>query len=727
MKLQRTWLGYIIWGLFSIILFSNIGFSAFTLTQSGTSDLGFFVTLGIVISVIFPGAFLIILSYRLFMRFLYSKIFSQEDDGGEHVFVEYIFLGLATFFAIFLRLMILIQTDELPLDADYYINLALSGSWHLSLNNATNGEVIYINFIHIIFQLLGEKIQLAIIVQMIMQVFACILTFFGVRKAFGKIAGWITFAILAFSPGCINWIIEFNPSFLFVFILEIYFFILFCIVRKVNAEKSFFDVLGLIILGLIASFLVYYDTIGIVAIICAILYLGCKKVSKDESEKTPNSFSKILTYILSFLGGIILFFLFIEKDNENVLSGFNSYLMQFVPGGEFRFDIPVANGANWDCLVLLLFVFIWFAAFIKEKSDHLLPMAFSVIYLFTIYVLGINKYPLDVIYGYLWAIMAGVGICSIHTFVLNEETVENVKQKRIAKREQRALKRSIEAGEKSIQLNTFNSENDISTPMPYSNDKKSYGIGKKTTDVSLDNTQETLSGSKQHELYETSKEISLTKDYEKKTSVMTENVSTETAYNSSNKTMVATVPTLPKTEDSHFVSERDILPPQFHSELDNRTDKVEVIKSSSPIRRGYRTPSKSTFSPEQLEQIRQHTKGEFDYHSREEMQHISDVNASNTELRKDFIHVIDENKIQTKIEPDKDVDRALNEIDAFNRGEITSKITVSEQNPIPKLIKNPLPGPKPHVPKELSFDYNPKEYEMDFDIIDLSGKDYYDI
>ena len=50
--------------------------------------------------------------------------------------------------------------------------------------------------------------------------------------------------------------------------------------------------------------------------------------------------------------------------------------------------------------------------------------------------------------------------------------------------------------------------------------------------------------------------------------------------------------------------------------------------------------------------------------------------------------------------------------------------TVKEK---PKMIKNPLPGPKPHVAKELSYDYIPKAGEMDYDIKDISDKDDYDI
>lgn len=43
------------------------------------------------------------------------------------------------------------------------------------------------------------------------------------------------------------------------------------------------------------------------------------------------------------------------------------------------------------------------------------------------------------------------------------------------------------------------------------------------------------------------------------------------------------------------------------------------------------------------------------------------------------------------------------------------------------MIKNPLPTPKPHVSKELDYDYIPTPAEMKFDIEDLQGREYFDI
>ena len=43
-----------------------------------------------------------------------------------------------------------------------------------------------------------------------------------------------------------------------------------------------------------------------------------------------------------------------------------------------------------------------------------------------------------------------------------------------------------------------------------------------------------------------------------------------------------------------------------------------------------------------------------------------------------------------------------------------------------KFIKNPLPGPKPHVKKEMNYDYDVPPDKMFFDI-DKPSRNYYDL
>lgn len=43
-----------------------------------------------------------------------------------------------------------------------------------------------------------------------------------------------------------------------------------------------------------------------------------------------------------------------------------------------------------------------------------------------------------------------------------------------------------------------------------------------------------------------------------------------------------------------------------------------------------------------------------------------------------------------------------------------------------KFIDNPLPGPKPHVKKEMTYDYDVPEDKMHFDI-EKPSNNFYDI
>ena len=51
----------------------------------------------------------------------------------------------------------------------------------------------------------------------------------------------------------------------------------------------------------------------------------------------------------------------------------------------------------------------------------------------------------------------------------------------------------------------------------------------------------------------------------------------------------------------------------------------------------------------------------------------------------------------------------------------------SESSNKVEMIHNPLPIPKRHTPVEFDFDIEPESKDMHFDIVDLTGKDYFDI
>ncbi len=54
-------------------------------------------------------------------------------------------------------------------------------------------------------------------------------------------------------------------------------------------------------------------------------------------------------------------------------------------------------------------------------------------------------------------------------------------------------------------------------------------------------------------------------------------------------------------------------------------------------------------------------------------------------------------------------------------------ILQGSENDSPNLIHNPYPTPQKHVAKQMDFDIQPPASQMHFDLVDMSGIDYFDL
>lgn len=103
-----------------------------------------------------------------------------------------------------------------------------------------------------------------------------------------------------------------------------------------------------------------------------------------------------------------------------------------------------------------------------------------------------------------------------------------------------------------------------------------------------------------------------------------------------------------------------------------------------------------------------------------ENKNVQNVNAQNI-IPVNNTDVQNNNPIQpmnNNVEVDKNISNiAGNSIDS-KKSDIPKEI---------KYIKNPLPTPKKHVSKEFEFDVVPADSDMHFDIVDLKGRDFFDI
>lgn len=757
MKIQKNWVGYIVWGLFSIVLFSNIGFCALKLVENGTSDFSLLVTMAISFTIVVLGSSLIIVLYKVFMKFLYHKIFvEQTDNSEENKFIIVILFVFSFLVSVIIRVIFLAAIGGEYTGDDTYYRLSMGVLTHSASGVNTNGAILYSEFLGFLFGIFGKKFQVGLISQCILQLISVFFTFMGVKKAFGKIPATITLLALAFLPGNFMAINTMDPALLFLAVFSLFFWILSLSVNEnyVKPPNRFVHFCSYVVLGLFSAFLCFYDISGIVSLFLAVAFLSYRKNANNENEtfeKKP--FNRMLLYFIAFVVGLFFLLFFVSFNGVVGFDSVKEFFVQFIPKKGFDFYLITPTALYWDCLAPLFFASIWFFAYLKSDSSNGIPFAFSILILFVFSVLRFDIYSYDLLYNLLWAVLAGIGFKSILVFNPNLILQEKNKNDKKSRREQKELKRSIEAGEKTIQLNV-NEKKPVLTDLHMEDTIKNYGIGRKES-IPMPGQVPPVSTSLPEEApKETLKNVPDESEVLAKTQMaQVPLLSKDMIPSQVNKTASVVTPMNSDHVQNNKNSEERVKTELLSSDKtqDNSIVQNNIVKHPSPMRRGYRTPSKSTFSPEELERIRQHTNGEFAYHTKEEMMKVSSSVKQEPVLKNNFINVIPDSREENVVNSNDNTNSSsVNSVeknteiqqDTVAKTQSGDMQTHTDNNAIaslppllkdkfteekPKLIKNPLPGPKPHVSRELTYDYNPKENEMDYDIKDLSGKDYYDL
>ena len=107
---------------------------------------------------------------------------------------------------------------------------------------------------------------------------------------------------------------------------------------------------------------------------------------------------------------------------------------------------------------------------------------------------------------------------------------------------------------------------------------------------------------------------------------------------------------------------------------------------------------------------------------------VTNNNIDKTDIAASANLKIDIPKINDVVSNGNNTDSKINTKDRDSKDSKDSKDNITKTIPvIVEPIKNPLPVPKKHIPRELNFDIEPAPNMMKFDLVDMKGKDYFDI
>ncbi len=609
MKLTKTWLSYIIWGIFSIIFFTNIGIAAIEIgIQNETTD--FLMPIVILYGGTIAGILLFVGAYKLIEKYMLPKMKSDGETPVLKGAGEWLAFAVVIFVAIAVRAIAIISAGGQLTGATEFYEYAIGNTASVEFAVHNNATYVYCGFLGFLLSFLGHFPAAAMSVQAGIQVITIIAIFFTIKKALGRVPAWIAVVLMSFLPGSFFAVRMCTPDSFLTMLFAFYMLALVYLGQanreqkiRISAHSVFY-----LLMGIFAAFLTYLDWTGLLAFVIGIVVLIQYK-NEDAWLKIQKPFLQVLWFSMAYVLTTVLMLWFLSTGGmESGPAAVMGFLNTLIPSGGLNLMIMSPHKGQWDTLILFIFSGLWFVGFLRTKQDKAFPYAFVIVFLTIASFVGVGAYDYAWFASYLWIMLATIGVTSINDFRKTErdvEVAEKTKETNAKRKAERERKRAEAAGEKSIRLDDIHetkNKNVSSTDKTgrtgavsarnssvtstqsdaysESSTKKSYGIGRKAETPAVEEVA-------------SNKEITTTTE--------------ETPIIAAAPVAVASAYASASTEEKYSVVKKVDRPPLGMPASLTPMQPQYGYSSGSRSRRSLRSPSKSTFTPEDLERISRYT------------------------------------------------------------------------------------------------------------------------
>lgn len=322
---------------------------------------------------------------------------------------------------------VLSEAEEIS--GNLYLQAALVGEGR-EIPQITHGIVyLYLQLLHLVFFLLGNKPMAAIVLQMVLYYMGILTLYAGVRRLSGMLPAAVMLFFVCQSPHVVQEAVTPSPQALYLLCYGVAFWIVAGRVRSTGRSLM----LNLIA-GLAAAGMVYLDVTGFTLLL--ILAAGTLMKGFRPGDKWTD---KIIALAQSLVAAAVFFLLLAFLDagssQKSVMEIISAWGRIYMPG-EFR--IPFADLSavceGWDNVAFILMSTGIFSFWCYRKTEKLSVWVPSALATFLAAAFGVFSREMD---GSLWVrlivyILSGVGIAQ---YFGQSERIVNV-QKKHAKNEQ---------------------------------------------------------------------------------------------------------------------------------------------------------------------------------------------------------------------------------------------------------------------------------------------------
>ncbi len=492
-------------------------------------------------------------------------------------------------------------------------------------------------------------------------------TYFALKRSLRLRYGLLAFALIAFLPYSINSTMNLSPDVLLAFLFAGYIYYLFRI-NDLNVRGKIeenYHVLYIVGLGVLSGFIAMCDILGISLLLVTVCSLVMVYNRESFLNFQKRSF-QVPVYTGSFFVALLVFLFFIPNNGLKNMTNIFNYIFSFDPKGlSLSYTAPMEG--RFEGIALFVFAAIAIFAFIRNEADRGLfavtILSFAAVFTFVNFNASEYAFLVNVFY----IIFASIGF--FDSFGFNGEPEQYIVKRSMYARNNRDYDHRSSNSSKISKLETVRT-----VPVRPSRPAPPTIPGRPVPPPKPVET----------EVKAEVKEVAAPPKIEEKT--VAGNGAPET---SESKTSIVSAPQ----------AEEKIIETVTVPEVEEKA--VETVAE-----------------PAEVEEKAAETVAEP-----AEVKEESEKVLSNDTEKRDKIIPSRRDYRTAHVYKDKE-EEENHKMKVANEG-----ISLVEADPNLKakaMIKNPLPTPKPHVTRELTYDYDLEDGD-DFDIKDLKGKDYYDI
>lgn len=409
MNWRKNIFSYILW----VIYAATVSVGVLGITATICYKIGYPMEYGIAITIgfLFITGLLVLGVRKLWRK---AGVALRMDDSMTIRVTEGFLVVFLLFLGICLRMNLILRTSG-SVDGMVYYDAAVI-TMEKGVPQVVHGATyLYLQLLHLVLLLVGNKLAAAVMVQMVLQVLTATLLYVAVRKLSGALAGIIATAFLMLSPYMVVTVMELSPAYLF---LLLYGIVLLGVAGVLQKSKG--NPLWYVIVGVIAGVVCYLDIFGITLF----LFLGAVfSVERDCHERCFNS--RLMTFLLGILGGLAGFCGAIGIDAASCHKSFVSVLTAWAEiyrPGSFQLAVSTtAAGSYADAAILFgilsIGIFSFWCRKHYERQGIWIGVTAVLIFLQCFQMMIQNAGSLMYVYVFS-AILAGIGLEAV--FVVNK-------------------------------------------------------------------------------------------------------------------------------------------------------------------------------------------------------------------------------------------------------------------------------------------------------------------